>query len=162
MVVYTLEQRGEGGLRSTCRICPFWEKIIFSDEAHFDLGVYVNKQNCRIWGTENLHWKADAPKTNHCLVRILVQRHNLSVTVNGDRYRAMLKEFLFTKIEEQGIGHIWFQQPALRSTQPKLCSMFWALFFWRSHYQPHSWCRLATSDLRLDTVGLLIVGWPQR
>ena len=29
------------------------KKIIFSDEAHFDLGGYVNKQNCRIWGTEN-------------------------------------------------------------------------------------------------------------
>ena len=28
------------------------KKIIFSDEAHFDLGGYVNKQNCRIWGTE--------------------------------------------------------------------------------------------------------------
>ena len=33
----------------------FWQKkkIIFSDEAHFDLGVYRNKQNSRIWGTEN-------------------------------------------------------------------------------------------------------------
>ena len=29
------------------------KKIIFSDEAHFDLGGYVNKKNCRIWGTEN-------------------------------------------------------------------------------------------------------------
>ena len=29
--------------------------LIFSDEAHFDLGGYVNKQNCRIWGIENLH-----------------------------------------------------------------------------------------------------------
>ena len=29
------------------------EKNIFSDEAHFDLGGYVNNQNCRIWGTEN-------------------------------------------------------------------------------------------------------------
>ena len=29
--------------------------IIFSDEAHFDLSGYVNKQNCRIWGTENPH-----------------------------------------------------------------------------------------------------------
>ena len=27
------------------------KKIIFSHEAHFDLGGYVNKQNCRIWGT---------------------------------------------------------------------------------------------------------------
>ena len=30
--------------------------------------------------------------------------------------------------------------------------------FWRSHYQPASWCRLATSELRFDTVGLLFVG----
>ena len=29
------------------------KKIIFSEEAHFDLGLYVNKQKCRIWGTEN-------------------------------------------------------------------------------------------------------------
>ena len=36
-------------------LCRFWQKIIFSDEAHFDLGRYVNKQNCRIWGTENPH-----------------------------------------------------------------------------------------------------------
>ena len=29
-----------------------------------------------------------------------------AVTVNGDRYRAMFKEFLFTKIEEDDIGNI--------------------------------------------------------
>ena len=28
---------------------------------------------------------------------------------NGDRYRAMLNEFLFTEIEEQDIGKILFQ-----------------------------------------------------
>ena len=33
-----------------------------------------------------------------------------AVTVNGDRYRAMLHEFLFTKSEEEEIGNIWFQQ----------------------------------------------------
>ena len=31
----------------------FHRKIIMSDEAHFHLGGYVNKQNCRIWGSEN-------------------------------------------------------------------------------------------------------------
>ena len=42
------------GLRSTYKKCRLWQKkIIFSDEAHFDLGRYVNKQNCRIWGIEN-------------------------------------------------------------------------------------------------------------
>ena len=30
------------------------KKIIFSDDAHFDLGGYVNKQNCDTWGTKNL------------------------------------------------------------------------------------------------------------
>ena len=40
-----------------------------------------------------------------------------AVTVNGDRFRAKLNEFLFTKIEEKDIG-----------TQPKLHSMFCALF----------------------------------
>ena len=46
-------------------------------------------------------------------MRILVQRHyeqEETVTVNGDRYRPTLNEFLFTKIEEEDIGNIWFQQ----------------------------------------------------
>ena len=30
-----------------------------------------------------------------------------AVTVNGNRYRAMLEEFWFTKIEEEDIGNIW-------------------------------------------------------
>ena len=31
------------------------KKVIFTDETHFDLDGYVNKQNCRIWGTEKTH-----------------------------------------------------------------------------------------------------------
>ena len=48
---------------------------------------------------------------SHYLVQILVQRYDWAiffenkqgkaVTVNGDRYRAILNEFLFTKIEEE-------------------------------------------------------------
>ena len=33
-----------------------------------------------------------------------------AVKVNGDRYRSILNEFLFTKIEEEDIDNIWFQQ----------------------------------------------------
>ena len=33
-----------------------------------------------------------------------------AITFNGDRYRAMLNELLFTKIEEVDIGNIIFQQ----------------------------------------------------
>ena len=31
----------------------FYRKIIMGDEAYLQLEVYVNKQNCRFWGSEN-------------------------------------------------------------------------------------------------------------
>ena len=34
----------------------------------------------------------------------------MAVTVNDDRYLAMLNEFLCTKLEDVDIGNIWFQQ----------------------------------------------------
>ena len=37
-------------------------------------------------------------------------KHGEAVKFNGDRYRTMLNEFLFTKIEEEDIGTIWFEQ----------------------------------------------------
>ena len=59
--MYTLEQRCEVRLRSTYNKCRFCQKIIFSVETHFDLGGYINKQNCRIWGTENPHAYIEKP-----------------------------------------------------------------------------------------------------
>ena len=35
--------------RSTYRRCRFWQK----KKSSFQMNGYVNKQNCRIWGTEN-------------------------------------------------------------------------------------------------------------
>ena len=57
MVVYTLEQCWEILQQLDLQKMPILakNKIIFSDEAHFDVVGYVNKQNYRIWGTENLH-----------------------------------------------------------------------------------------------------------
>ena len=94
--------------------CTFWQKkkkIIFSDEAHFDLGGYVNKQNCCIWGTENPHAYVEKP-THPKRVTVwygfwsrgiigpffFENEQGEVVTVNGDRYRAMMNEFWFTKI----------------------------------------------------------------
>ena len=67
-----------------------------------------------------IHWKADAPKrvTVWCgiwsrgiiLSFFFENEQGKTVTVNGDCYRAMLNEFLFTKTEEEDIGNIWFQQ----------------------------------------------------
>ena len=50
---WTCDQRTEDA--------DFGKNIIFSDKAHFDLGGYVNKQNCRIWGTENTHAYIEKP-----------------------------------------------------------------------------------------------------
>ena len=55
MVVYTLEHRwAKWAYDRLTENADFGKKkIIFSDEAYFDLGGYINKQNCCIWGTEN-------------------------------------------------------------------------------------------------------------
>ena len=57
MVVYVLAQRfAKWACDRLTEDADFGKKkIIFSGEAHFDLGGYVNKLNCRIWGTENPH-----------------------------------------------------------------------------------------------------------
>lgn len=33
-----------------------------------------------------------------------------NVTVNGNRYRAMIKDYLIPEIEDRGLDKIWFQQ----------------------------------------------------
>ncbi|GFW40801.1 putative transposable element [Trichonephila clavipes] len=39
----------------------FHKRILFSDEAHFWLNGYVNKQNCRIWSEANPQEYAETP-----------------------------------------------------------------------------------------------------
>ena len=55
MIVYTLEQRLKRAYDRLTEDADFGGKIIFSNEPLFDLGGYVNKQNCSIWGKENPH-----------------------------------------------------------------------------------------------------------
>ena len=87
------------------------------------IGGYVNKQNCHIWDTENSHAYIEKPThpkraTVWCgfwfrdIIGIVFFENEPgeAVTVNDDRYWAMLNEFLFTQIEDEDIGNIWFQQ----------------------------------------------------
>ncbi|GFX72725.1 hypothetical protein TNCV_4063201 [Trichonephila clavipes] len=39
----------------------FHKRILFSDEAHFWLNGYVNKQNCRIWSEANSQVYVETP-----------------------------------------------------------------------------------------------------
>jgi len=85
----------------------FSKKIIFSDEAHFQLDGCVNTQNCRIWGAENprvihgklLHVQRATVWCGFWAGRVIgpyffKNEARNSVTVNGVHYRNMITEFL--------------------------------------------------------------------
>ncbi|GFV25383.1 putative LOC100569746 [Trichonephila clavipes] len=90
------------------------------DEAHFWLNGYVNKQNCRIWSEANPQVYAETPLhpeklTVWCALYGLVESflkndegHN--VTVNGDRYRAMITNFFIPELNNHDVQELWFQQ----------------------------------------------------
>ena len=99
----------------------FTKRIIFSDEAHFHLSGYVNKQNCRIWGNENPrvtveHEMHPQRTTVWCGFwaggvigpYFFENDEGAAVTVNGDRYRNMLCDWFFPLIDEN--EDFWFQQ----------------------------------------------------
>ena len=145
MVVYTLEQCCESGPAIDLQKMPILakkKKIISSDEPHFDLGGYINKQNCSIWSTENPYAYIEKPTHSK---RVTVwcgfcsggtfgpfffeNKQGEAVIVNCDRYRVMQNEFLSTKIEEEDIGNIWFQQDGAachtaEATLDVLCLVF--------------------------------------
>ena len=95
------------------------KKIIFSDGAHSDIGGYVNKQNCCIWAIGNPYIN-DALKTSHCLVRILVHRHNWAIFLRKwarigrySQWRSLsghVERSFVHKNWRGRYGNIWFQQ----------------------------------------------------
>ncbi|GFU91347.1 DUF4817 domain-containing protein [Trichonephila clavipes] len=78
----------------------FHKRILFSDEAHFWLNGYVNKQNCRIWSEANPQVHVETPlhsekPTVWCTLwaggiigpYFFKNAEGHNVTVNGDRDR---------------------------------------------------------------------------
>ncbi|GFV92500.1 uncharacterized protein TNCV_1744051 [Trichonephila clavipes] len=101
----------------------FHKRILFSDEAHFWLNGYVNKQNCRIWSEANPQVYVETPLHPEKLTVWCAlwaggiigpyffkndQGHN--VIVNGDRYRAMITNFFIPELNNQDVQELWFQQ----------------------------------------------------
>ncbi|GFX18375.1 transposable element Tc3 transposase [Trichonephila clavipes] len=87
--------------RNEIAVVPdFHKRILFSDEAHFWLNGYVNKQNCRIWSEANPQVYVETPlhpekMTVWCALwadgiigPYFKNDEGHNVTVNGDRYRA--------------------------------------------------------------------------
>ncbi|GFU53665.1 uncharacterized protein TNCV_1470691 [Trichonephila clavipes] len=101
----------------------FHKRILLSDEAHFWLNGYVNKQNCRIWSEANPQVYVETPLHPEKLTAWCAlwaggiigpcffkndEDHN--VTANGDRYRAMTTNFFIPELNNYYVQELWFQQ----------------------------------------------------
>ncbi|GFX30640.1 putative transposable element [Trichonephila clavipes] len=101
----------------------FHKRILFSDEAHFWLNGYVNKQNCRIWSETNPQVYVETPLHPEKLTVWCAlwaggiigsyffktdEGHN--VIVNGDRFRAMITNFFIPELNNRDVQELWFQQ----------------------------------------------------
>ncbi|GFX70118.1 transposable element Tc3 transposase [Trichonephila clavipes] len=93
------------------------------DEAHFWLNGYVNKQNCRFWSEANPQVYVETPLhpeklTVWCALwaggiigpYFFKNDEGHNVTVNGDRYRAMITNFFIPELNNQDVQELWFQQ----------------------------------------------------
>ncbi|GFT52233.1 uncharacterized protein TNCV_2530941 [Trichonephila clavipes] len=104
------------------RVSPMPEIIFKIDEAHFWLNGYVNKQKCRIWSEANPQVYVETPLhpeklTVWCALRAggiigpyLKKDEGHNVTVNGDRYRAMITNFFIPELNNHDVQELWFQQ----------------------------------------------------
>ncbi|GFT76908.1 transposable element Tc3 transposase [Trichonephila clavipes] len=98
----------------------FHKRILFRDEAHFWLNGYVNKQNCRIWSEAKPQVYVETPShpeklTVWCALwagGILLQKNDEghNITVNSDRYRAMIINFFIPELKTHDVQELWFQQ----------------------------------------------------
>lgn len=101
----------------------FGRKIIFSDEAHFWMNGYVNKQNCRIWDDANPHEVVQVAMHPEKVTvwcgfwaggvigpYFFENVAGKAITVNGERYRSMITDFLWPKLNDMDVADMWFQQ----------------------------------------------------
>ncbi|GFY18467.1 RNase H domain-containing protein [Trichonephila clavipes] len=97
--------------------------LVQGNEAHFWLNGYVNKQNCRIWSEANPQVYVEAPLhpeklTVWCALwaggiigpYFFKNDEGHNVTVNGDRYRAMITNFFIPELNNHDVQELWFQQ----------------------------------------------------
>ncbi|GFT87982.1 transposable element Tc3 transposase [Trichonephila clavipes] len=98
----------------------FHKRILFCDEAHFWLNGCVNK-NCSIWGEANPQVYVETPLhpeklTVWCALcaggiigpYFFKNDEGHKVTVNGDRYRAMITNFLIPELNNHDVQELWF------------------------------------------------------
>ncbi|GFV16674.1 uncharacterized protein TNCV_4418611 [Trichonephila clavipes] len=96
----------------------FQKRTLFSDEAHFWLNGYVNKQNCRIWSEANPQVHVETPLHPEKLTfwgalwaggiigPYFKNDEGHNVTVNGDRYRVMITNFFIPELNNHDVQEL--------------------------------------------------------
>ncbi|GFX19197.1 putative transposable element [Trichonephila clavipes] len=150
----------------------FHKRILFSDEVHFWLNGYVNKQNCHIWSEANPQVYVETPLHPEKLIVWCAlwaggiigpyffkndEGHN--VTVNGDRYRAMITNFFIPELNNHDNQELWFQQDGAtchtaRATIDLLKTTFGDRLI--SHFGPVNW---PPSSCDLTPLGYFLWGY---
>ncbi|GFT48262.1 putative transposable element [Trichonephila clavipes] len=106
------------------------QRILFSDEVHFWLNGYVNKQNCRIWSKANPQVNVETPLhpeklTVWCALwaggiigpYFFKNDEGHKVTVNGDRYRAMITNIFIPELNNHDVQELPVNWP------PRSCDL---------------------------------------
>ncbi|CAK9827661.1 hypothetical protein ANTRET_LOCUS5336 [Anthophora retusa] len=120
---YTKEQRVEWIMEQQQVDVDFSNKTIFSDETHFHLDGFVNRQNCRIWCSENpresvgkqMHSQRVTAWSGFWAGGIIgpfffENAADQTITVNNARYCDMIIQFFVSKLQDMVVDDMWFQQ----------------------------------------------------
>ncbi|GFW91336.1 transposable element Tc3 transposase [Trichonephila clavipes] len=126
----------------------FHKRILFSNEAHFWLNGYINKQNCRIWSKDNPQVYVETPLhpeklTVWCTLwagGILLQKQ--WPQRYSQWYRAMITNFFIPELNNHDVQELWFQQDGAtchtaRATIDLLKDTFGDRLI--SHFGPVNW-----------------------
>ncbi|GFU90895.1 uncharacterized protein TNCV_4922281 [Trichonephila clavipes] len=119
-IVTKLSERFVEWAQNEIAVVPdFQKRILFSDGAHFWLNGYVNKQNCRIWSEANPQVYVETPLhpeklTVWCALwaggiigpYFFKNDEGHNVTVNGDRYRAMITNFFIPELNNHDVQEL--------------------------------------------------------
>ncbi|GFT82707.1 uncharacterized protein TNCV_1784531 [Trichonephila clavipes] len=108
----------------------FHKRILFSDEAHFWLNGYVNKQKCHIWSEANPQVYVETPLHPENLTvwhafwaggiigpYFFKNDEGHNVTVNGDRYRALITNFFIPELNNHDVRGCGSKKTAQHVTQ---------------------------------------------
>ena len=126
--VYTVQHLLPGDYGKRLRMCDMlllmdttiglFDNLIFSDESVFHVCNHPNRQNTRIWASQQPHFQLeymrDTPKTTVWLAihkNTVIGPYFFDTNVNGEAYLKMLREFLIPRLELLGIKDtVYFQQ----------------------------------------------------